>query len=102
MLYGSLLPAAHTECALLLLLTQRAHTHHEHLAHVAGEPVHCRVPVVGRILLKCAKHNRQHRRAVLCNECNDVLMVPQEKAALSNLRARACVCVWGRLRVSAV
>jgi hypothetical protein len=49
--------------------------------------VHRRVPVVVGVLLQRAKHDGQHSLPVLRHQRDDILVVPQEQAALSDLRS---------------
>lgn len=48
-------------------------------------PVHRRVPVVGRVLLQRAQHQRQHGGAVGRHQLHNVLVVPQEQGPLRHL-----------------
>lgn len=57
----------------------------EHLAHIAGEPVHGRVPVAACVLLKRSKNDRQNGLPLLRHQADNVLVVPQEEGTLRHL-----------------
>lgn len=71
------------------VLVQRLVHFLEHLAHVDGEAVHSGIPVAASVALEGGEHQGQHHVPVLSHQAHDVLVVPEEEAALSDLQSSA-------------
>mmetsp|Transcript_101351 Transcript_101351/g.205712 ORF Transcript_101351/g.205712 Transcript_101351/m.205712 type:complete len:292 (+) Transcript_101351:49-924(+) len=62
---------------------------HEQLQHVEGEPMHRAVPVLLGVVVQSADDYRKELLAILVDEFHDVVVVPEEKGALSHLEVGA-------------
>ena len=50
--------------------------------------MHGRVPVVARIRVQCLEDKWKHLLPLLCNQRDDVLVIPQEERAFCDLKVR--------------
>mmetsp|Transcript_68021 Transcript_68021/g.142042 ORF Transcript_68021/g.142042 Transcript_68021/m.142042 type:complete len:273 (+) Transcript_68021:345-1163(+) len=61
---------------------------HQQLQNVEGEPVHRTVPVLLGVLVQRTNDDREQILAILVDQLDNVVIVPEEESALGNLEVR--------------
>lgn len=57
----------------------------EHLPDIRCQTMDCLIPVALHVPLKCFKYDWEDNIAVLCNQANNMVVVPEKQCTLSNL-----------------